>query len=339
MKYLVTGGAGFIGSVLAKALVTEGHQVKVLDDLSTGMESNIAALRRFNTGLEKSQDDLKFALHVGTATVFSSVCHLVDWADAVFHLAAVVGVRNVLEHPVNTMHVNLASTENVLVAADKDKKPVLIASSSEVYGKSEHGDFHEGDDLVLGPTSHGRWCYAATKALDEWMAFAHTKEKGVPTVAARFFNISGPGQRGRYGMVLPVFVRQAIAGLPITVFGDGKQRRTFTHVSDAVFCIMRLMELLQHGGDEVNGRAFNIGTTHPITIMDLAWLVKAEVGDTSRGIITVPYEEAYPEGTDDFQDMAYRCPDVGRLKRAIGYVPETPLEEIIRDIIAEVKSK
>jgi len=322
MRILVTGGAGFIGSNLCHLLRAEGHKVSVLDNLSTGLEANVMDLRQ----------DRSFSLHIGTACDEVKVLGLVDWAVVVIHLAAVVGVRSVLEYPIQTIHTNLHATEAVLEACRKTLTPVLIASSSEVYGKSEALFFHEDDDLILGPTSISRWSYACTKAMDEWMAFAYHAQYDIPIVVARFFNISGPGQLGRYGMVLPTFIQQAMIGEPLTVYGDGKQERTFTHVEDAIKCIRDLMELLVGRTDPANirGKAINIGTTKPISIGALAKLVNQLVG-SEEGICYIPYETAYDN--QGFQDMRFRCPSVQRLKDATGFVPELPVKRIIKDMV------
>lgn len=322
MRILVTGGAGFIGSNLCRLLRLEGHKVAALDNLSTGLESNVADLRT----------DPDFALHIGSARDMDPVWGLVDWSDAVVHLAAVVGVHSVLQDPAGTIHTNIRCTENVLQACRLWNTPVLIASSSEVYGKSSKAEFHEDDDLILGPTSISRWSYACSKAMDEWMAFAYHDQYDLPVVVARFFNISGPGQLGRYGMVLPRFVSQAMAGEPLTVYGDGSQERTFTHVYDAVECVSRLMELLVGRSDPalIRGKAINIGTTKPISIYSLAELVNRLVG-SDEGIVRIPYEEAY--GDKGFQDMSFRCPNVQRLKDALGFVPKLPIKNIIKDMI------
>jgi UDP-glucose 4-epimerase len=320
MRILITGGAGFIGSHLCEYLIKLGHRVAVLDDLSTGKESNLILIHGHPS----------FSLHVGSVLDFDKVEGLVHWADRVVHLAAVVGVKNVLAEPVKTIHDNIHGTENVLVAAKMHDTPVMLASSSEVYGKSVAMAFHETDDLVLGGTHLSRWSYAATKALDEWLGFAYCNRYNLPVMALRFFNITGPRQLGRYGMVVPTFVRQAIAGLPLTVYGTGHQARTFTHVRDVVECVSALLDLPLVSWHQ----AVNIGSTECVSIMSLARKVQ-EITHTESELMFVPYEEAYNDR--GFQDMDFRCPDVSRLMEMIDFVPETPLETIIQDVYLERK--
>jgi UDP-glucose 4-epimerase len=315
MRVLITGGAGFIGSHLAERLLAQGHRVLALDDLSTGSMSNIDPL--IGTA--------GFDYRIGSVMDEPLVAEMVDRCDVTVHLAAAVGVRLIVEQPVHTIETNVHGTEVVLDAVTRKSKKVVIASTSEVYGKSGHTPFREDADLVLGPTSHSRWAYACSKALDEWLALAYAREKDVPVVIARFFNTVGPRQTGRYGMVLPTFAQQALAGEPITVFGTGEQSRCFGHVHDAVEAIARLIET-----PDAVGQVFNIGSDEEVTMNRLAELVRDAAGSASE-IRHVPYAEAYPEG---FEDMYRRIPDVTKLERTIGFRPRTPLAKIIEDVIA-----
>jgi UDP-glucose 4-epimerase len=319
LKILITGGAGFIGSHLSEALLGRGDQVSVLDDLSTGSVANVQHLR----------DNPAFKLRVGSCLDVPLVAEMVDLADVTVHLAAAVGVRLIVERPVHTIETNVRATEVVLEAAARKGKTVLLASTSEVYGKSPKVPFHEDDDISLGPTNRSRWAYACSKALDEWLALAYHREKSLPVVILRFFNTVGPRQTGRYGMVLPTFVRQALTGEPITVFGDGTQARCFAHVRDVVRSVLLLMER-----SEAVGEVFNIGTSEEVTMLDLAKRVKA-AAESSSPIRMVPYDEAYTEG---FQDMPRRVPDVAKLHALIGYKPDTPLSRIIEDTIEDQRS-
>jgi UDP-glucose 4-epimerase len=318
MHYLITGGAGFIGSHLAETLLHEGHMVTIIDDLSTGAIRNIEDLKGM-TGFR----------HV-INSIFDRpmLAELIDDCDALFHLAAAVGVKLIVESPVRTIATNVKGTEAVLELASKKKKKVLLASTSEVYGKTSKVPFSEADDLVLGPTHKGRWSYACSKALDEFLALAHWREKQLPVVIVRLFNTVGPRQTGRYGMVLPTFVRQALQAHPITVYGDGTQSRSFTHVSDAV---QALIQLMQHPG--AVGEVFNIGSEEEITILELARLVKAMTNSRSE-ICHIPYDEAYEEG---FEDMQRRVPDIGKIKRLINFQPSQCIEEIVNDVVAYVR--
>lgn len=319
MKILITGGAGFIGSHLSEALLGRGDEVSVLDDLSTGSVANVQHLR----------DNPKFTLRVGSCLDTPLVAELVDLADVTVHLAAAVGVRLIVERPVHTIETNVRATEVVLEAAARKGKKVLVASTSEVYGKSPKVPFSEGDDISLGPTDRSRWAYACSKALDEWLAFAYGREKDLPVVIARFFNTVGPRQTGRYGMVLPTFVRQALAGEPITVYGDGTQSRCFGHVADAVRSVLGLLD-----HPDAVGQVFNVGNDEEVTIQRLAELVKEASGSSSE-IRLIPYDEAYAEG---FQDMPRRVPDVTKLEALIGYRPDTPLSRIIEDTIKDQRN-
>ncbi len=315
MRYLITGGAGFIGSHLADLLVSSGEEVFVIDDLSTGAVDNIRHLK----------GDPRFHYEIDTIANGPLLLELVDSVDLVFHLAAAVGVRLVVESPVRTIETNIHGTGWVLSAAAKKGKPVLVASSSEVYGKASTVPFREDDDMVLGPSSKARWSYACSKAIDEFLALAYFRERGLPTVVARLFNTVGPRQTGRYGMVVPTFVRQALAGDPLTVFGDGLQTRCFTHVRDVVSALRSLV-----GCEEAHGKVFNVGGLFEISMRDLALRVVELAGSRSQ-ISYVPYGSAYAEG---FEDMRRRVPSIERIQRLLGWAPSTDLDQIIRDVIS-----
>jgi UDP-glucose 4-epimerase len=320
MKVFITGGAGFIGSHLSQRLLDRGDQVMVLDDLSTGSMENIDHLvgRR------------GFDYRIGSATDVPLVAELVDRCDATVHLAAAVGVRLIVEKPVHTIETNVRATEVVLNAAAKKQRLVLVASTSEVYGKGAKIPYTENDDLTLGPTTHSRWAYACSKALDEWLALAYWREKHLPVIVARFFNTVGPRQTGRYGMVLPNFASQAVRGEPITVYGSGQQSRCFGHVQDAVEAVVRLLST-----PAAVGEVFNIGAAEEVTILELARRVREAAGSSSE-IVFVPYSEAYAEG---FEDMQRRVPAVDKLERTIGFRPTTPLATIIEDVIADQRAR
>jgi UDP-glucose 4-epimerase len=315
VKALITGGAGFLGSHLAEALLARGDTVYLLDNLSTGSIDNIEHLKsapRFHYAVDSVMNEPVTA-------------ELIDRVDVVFHLAAAVGVRLIVESPVNTIETNVHGTEMVLKLANKKKKKVLIASTSEVYGKSMDVPFHEDADLVMGATTKGRWSYACSKAIDEFLALAYWKEKKLPVVVFRLFNTVGPRQTGRYGMVIPNFVKQALLGHPITVFGDGQQSRCFTYVSDVVGALVALAE-----DPRAVGQVLNVGNDHEeVTILDLARRVKARTGSKSE-IVLVPYDKAYEEG---FEDMPRRVPDLTRLRALIGYEPKVHLDEILDRVI------
>jgi UDP-glucose 4-epimerase len=314
MRALITGGAGFIGSHLAEGLLERGDRVAVIDDLSTGRMENIQHLKgRAN-----------FQYTIDTIQNRTLMAELVDDADVVFHLAAAVGVRLIIESPVQTIETNVKGTELVLELAAKKRKRVLVASTSEVYGKANVLPFSEDNDLVLGPTSKSRWSYACSKAIDEFLALAYFKEKRVPVVIVRFFNTVGPRQMGQYGIVVPSFVQQALSGRPITVFGDGKQSRCFTWVGDAVRAVMALSD---HG--EAVGQVFNIGSEEEISIADLAYLVK-EKTESASPVVFVPYDKAYEEG---FEDMPRRVPDLSKIGRLVGYKPSVDLSATLDAII------
>jgi UDP-glucose 4-epimerase len=316
MKALITGGAGFVGSHLAEALLARGDEVFVLDNLSTGSIENIEHLKH----------DRRFHYVIDSVMNEPVAAELIDRADVVFHLAAAVGVRLIVESPVNTIETNVHGTEMVLKLANKKKKKVLLASTSEVYGKSNTVPFREDADLVLGPTAKGRWSYACSKAIDEFLALAYHKEKRLPVVVARLFNTVGPRQTGRYGMVIPNFVKQALLSHPLTVFGDGSQRRCFTYVTDVVGALLQLAER-----PEAVGQVFNVGNDHEeVTILDLARRVKQRTQSTSE-IVHVPYDQAYEEG---FEDMPRRIPDLGRIRSLLDYRPKVGLDDILDGVIA-----
>ena len=320
MRFLITGGAGFIGSHLAEALLARGDEVMVLDDLSTGSMENIRHLKA----------SPKFSYWIESVMNHALLAELVDESDLVMHLAAAVGVRLIVESPVRTIETNVKGTELVLQAAQKKKKPVFIASTSEVYGKSTAIPFHEDADLVLGPTIRGRWSYAASKALDEFLALAYWREKKLPVIVGRFFNTVGPRQTGRYGMVLPNFVRQAMKGSPITVFGTGKQSRCFCYVGDVVTALLKLVEKSQ-----AVGQVFNIGSTEEISIEGLALLVKQKLRSDSQ-ICYIPYDQAYEDG---FEDMIRRIPSIEKISKCIGWKSVTPLDATIDSIIQYFRQK
>ena len=320
MKVFITGGAGFIGSHLTERLLARGDKVLILDDLSTGQMDNIGHL----VGREG------FEHRVGSSLDVPLVSELVDRCDVTIHLAAAVGVMLIVDRPVHTIETNVRATEVVLNAAAKKQKLVLLASTSEVYGKGIKIPFSEDDDLKLGPTIHSRWAYACSKALDEWLALAYLREKKVPVVIARFFNTVGPRQTGRYGMVLPNFVAQALQGDPIRVFGSGEQARCFGHVYDAVESVLRLIDT-----PAAIGQVVNVGTDREVTINQLAEMVRVQAGSESR-IEHVPYSEAYAAG---FEDLDRRVPDVRKLERLTGFRFQHSLETIIADVIADQKAR
>jgi UDP-glucose 4-epimerase len=314
LRVLITGGAGFVGSHLAERLLAEGDEVWAVDNLSTGSIENIDHLR----------GDPRY--HYQTLDVLDGpkLAEIVDRCDAIFHLAAAVGVRLIVESPVHTIETNIRGTEVVLSLAARKKKLVILASTSEVYGKSAKVPFREDDDLVIGPTTKGRWSYACSKAIDEFLALAYWKEKKVPVIIVRLFNTVGPRQTGRYGMVLPNFVRQALAGRPLTIFGTGKQSRCFGYVGDVVKALTKLMRT-----EAAIGEVFNIGSNEEVTIEELARRVVAITGSSSP-LTYVPYEQAYEEG---FEDMLRRVPSIEKIERCIGFRPTTSLNEIIQKVV------
>jgi UDP-glucose 4-epimerase len=320
MRALITGGAGFIGSHLADALLDAGHQVLILDNLSTGSIDNISHLKH-RPGFE---------YYIDSVDNEPLLAELIDRSDVVFHFAAAVGVKLIVEQPVYTIETNVYGTEVVLKHANKKKKLVVIASTSEVYGKSEDVPFREDSDLVLGPTPKHRWAYACSKAIDEFLALAYWKERKLPVIIVRFFNTVGPRQTGQYGMVIPNFVRQALAGEPITVFGDGEQSRAFTHVSDVVDALLKLIAL-----PAAVGQVINIGTTQEVTIRALADRVR-ELAGSSSPIRLIPYDQAYESG---FEDMPRRVPDLTKIKAMIGYEPKHGLDDILVQVIDYFRRK
>ena len=319
-RVLITGGAGFVGSHLAEALLAAGHRVQIIDDLSTGTIDNVVHLK----------PNPKFSYVIDTVFNESLTAELVDAADVVFHLAAAVGVKLIVERPVHTIETNVHGTEVVLRHAVKKRKLVFIASTSEVYGKSADVPFREDADLVLGATTRHRWAYACSKMLDEFHALAYYKERKLPVVVFRLFNTVGPRQTGQYGMVLPNFARQALAGEPITVFGDGTQSRSFTYVGDVVRALLTLME--EPGAI---GQVLNIGNVEEVTIRGLAERVKAAAGSTSE-IVTIPYDQAYESG---FEDMPRRVPDLTKIRALIGYEPRVQLDEIIAHVLTDFRAR
>jgi UDP-glucose 4-epimerase len=321
MKALITGGAGFIGSHLAEALLAREDGVVVLDDLSTGSLQNILPIMRHP----------RFQFVLGSITDRQAVADAVAACDVVYHLAAAVGVRLVFEEPVRTIETNVEGTQRVLAACLRHGRKVLIASTSEVYGKdvrTDHGRFHEDENITIGPSI--RWSYATSKALDEFLARAYSKEKGLPIVIARFFNTVGPRQSAAYGMVMPRFVEQALRGEPITVYGDGSQVRTFTWVGDTVDAILRLMDV-----PDAEGEIFNVGSDEPVTMRELAERVRGTT-ESSSPITMIPYEQAYGPG---FEDVRYRVPNITKLRTMTGYAPTLGLDDILIRVIAHTRER
>ncbi len=318
MKVLITGGAGFIGSHLADLLLEQGEEVYAIDDLSTGSLKNV----------EHLQENLKFHLVVDTVLHEAVMNELVFKCDQIYHMAAVVGVKQIMNRPVETLETNVKGTEMVLRLANRHKKKILIASTSEVYGKVMEGDncylLAEDTDRLMGSTTKRRWAYACSKALDEFLALAYHEEKKLPVVVARLFNTVGPRQTGQYGMVIPNFVQKALIDKPIVVHGDGTQSRSFTHISDAVEALIALMS-----EPRAVGQVVNVGNTEEVTIKELALMVKDMSGSVSD-IEYIPYEKAYGPG---FEDMKRRCPDINRIKELIGFQPKVDLRGIIQSVI------
>ena len=314
MRVLITGGAGFIGSHLAEAYLNRGDDVLVIDDLSTGTIENISHLK----------DNPRFHYTIDSVHNQPVTAELVDQSDVIFHLAAAVGVKLIVESPVRTIETNVRGTEVILALANKKKRKVLIASTSEVYGLSADVPFREDGNLVMGATTKGRWSYACSKAIDEFLALAYWREKKLPTTVVRLFNTVGPRQTGRYGMVIPTFVKQALSGRPITVYGDGKQTRCFGYVGDVVGALIKLMD--QH---DAVGNVYNIGSNEEISIGNLAKKVR-ELTNSTSDIIFVPYDEAYEEG---FEDMPRRVPDISKINQLVGFKPEMSLDGILKSVI------
>ena len=314
MRVLITGGAGFIGSHLADAYLQRGDDVLIIDDLSTGTIENIRHLK----------DNPRFQYTIDSVHNQPVTAELVDQCDVVVHLAAGVGVKLIVESPVRTIETNVRGTEVVLALANKKQKRVLVASTSEVYGLSTDVPFKEDGNLVMGATSKGRWSYACSKAIDEFLALAYWREKKLPTTIVRLFNTVGPRQTGRYGMVIPTFVKQALAGRPITVFGNGKQTRCFGYVGDVVGALIKLLDTT----DSV-GQVYNIGSTEEISITMLAEKIR-ELTKSDSEIVFVPYDEAYEEG---FEDMPRRVPDTSKIKQLVGFEPKMKLEGILQSVI------
>jgi UDP-glucose 4-epimerase len=320
LRFLITGGAGFIGSHLAEHLLNRGDEVYIIDDLSTGSIENIKHFK----------DREKFHYTIDTIMNRAILAELIDYSDLIFHLAAAVGVRLIIESPVRTIETNIKGTELVLELAAKKKKKVVLASTSEIYGKSQQKTFKEEDDMVFGPTIKARWSYACSKAIDEFLAIAYCKEKKLPVVIVRLFNIVGPRQTGRYGMVIPTFIKQALGNKPITVYGNGKQTRTFTYIDDAV---QLLIDMALH--PQAAGEVFNVGGTEEISMKDLAYRIR-ELTNSNSEIVYIPYAEAYEEG---FEDMLRRVPNVRKVRKLLGYYPNRNLDDILIQTIEYYKNK
>jgi UDP-glucose 4-epimerase len=320
MRALITGGAGFIGSYLAEALLQKGWNVSVIDDLSTGSIKNIDRL--------KSHPNFDYT--IDTIMNIPLMAELIDRADYIYHLAATVGVRLIVESPVRTIETNIKGTEIVLELVAKKNKKILITSSSEVYGKSNKAPFREDDDLVLGPTIRARWSYACSKAIDEFLALAYYREKKLPVIICRLFNTVGPRQTGAYGMVIPRLVSQALCGAPLTVYGDGRQTRTFTDVCEVVWALRHLMQ-----EPAAIGEVVNIGGMEEISILAIAQKIKALTGSSSE-IRFIPIDEVYDK---NFEDMGRRVPDIEKARHLIGFNPHTGIDDILRKIIAHMKAE
>ncbi|HEX6085404.1 MAG TPA: GDP-mannose 4,6-dehydratase [Thermoanaerobaculia bacterium] len=315
MRVLITGGAGFIGSHLCDAHLERGDEVHIIDDLSTGSIDNIQHLKKHP----------RFHYTIDTVQNWAVLAELVDWCDVIYHMAAAVGVKLIVESPVRTIETNVRGTEIVLAAANKKKKKVLVASTSEVYGLSTEVPFREDGNLVMGATTKGRWSYACSKAIDEFLALAYWREKKLPTIVVRLFNTVGPRQTGQYGMVIPTLVKQAIARKPLTVYGDGKQTRCFGYVGDIVGALVKLVD-----HPDAVGQVYNIGSNQETSIGQLAERIR-ELTQSESEIVHIPYTEAYEEG---FEDMPRRVPDITKIGNLIGYKPQTDLDGILRQVIA-----
>lgn len=318
MRILITGGAGFIGSHLAEAYLEKGHEVYIIDDLSTGSVSNIEPLQ------SDKRYGHKLFVHIDTILNHDLMLELTGTCDVVFHLAAAVGVQYILENPLKSIKINVEGTEKVLEVCAKFKKRVLITSSSEVYGKHLHAPLVETDNIIYGPSSKFRWSYAASKLMDEFTALAYFRTNGLETIITRLFNTVGPRQTGAYGMVIPRLVSQALNNEPLTVYGDGTQTRTFTFVKDVVEGLSALMAC-----DDAVGEVFNIGGTEEITILDLAARIIQETGSRSA-VELIPYEQAYAK---DFEDMQRRVPSIEKIRERVGFQPVTDLDTILREVI------
>lgn len=318
MKILITGGAGFIGSYLSEELLKEGHDVYIIDDLSTGNMNNIEHLK----------SNKRFHYTIDTIMNFPVLLELVGQCDIVFHLAAAVGVKLIVDNPVRTLETNIRGTENVLEAAARKNKLVLFSSTSEIYGKNNNLPFKEDSDIVLGPTSRSRWSYACSKAVGEFLALAYHRDKGLPVIIVRLFNTIGPRQTGRYGMVVPRFIKQALAGEPLTVYGDGLQTRSFIYIGDVVRALVDLLKT-----QKAIGGIFNIGSPQEVSIISLAKRI-IELTGSKSGIEFIPYEKAYTEG---FEDMLRRVPDISKINRLTGFVPRTRLDDALKLIVTHEK--
>ncbi len=319
MKYLITGGCGFIGSHLLEKILSGENEIFVIDDLSTGSLNNV----------EKFIDRKNFHLFIDTILNASLLEELIKKCDFVFHLAAVVGVKRVMENPVDSVIINVEGSYNVLKLCARHGKKIFLASTSEVYGKNENTPFMEDADIVIGNTKKKRWSYACTKAIDEFLAFAFFEEKNLPVVVGRFFNTVGPRQSDRYGMVIPRFIKQALNDLPITVFGDGGQTRCFVHVNDIVEGVVKLIQK-----DEAYGEVFNMGSTEEISIKDLAYMIK-DATHSSSEIIFVNPEAVYSKG---FEDMSRRVPDISKIRNLTGFSPRYTVKDIITDCLKDIEN-
>lgn len=318
MKILITGGAGFIGSYLSEELLKEGHDVYVIDDLSTGSMNNIEHLK----------SNKKFRYTIDTIMNFPVLLELIGQCDIAFHLAAAVGVKLIVDNPVRTLETNIRGTENVLEAAARKNKLVLFSSTSEIYGKNNNLPFKEDSDIVLGPTSRSRWSYACSKAVGEFLALAYHRDKGLPVIIVRLFNTIGPRQTGRYGMVVPRLIKQALTGEPLTVYGDGLQTRSFIYVGDVVRVLVDLLKT-----QKAIGGIFNIGSPQEVSIISLAKRI-IELTGSKSGIEFIPYEKAYTEG---FEDMLRRVPDISKINKLTGFVPRTSLDDALKLIVTHEK--
>jgi UDP-glucose 4-epimerase len=324
MRVLITGGAGFIGSHLAEAYLERGDEVYIIDDLSTGSLDNLSPLK------EKAAFQKRLFVHIDTIHNRELLLELVGTCDVVQHLAAAVGVRYILDHPMESIKTNIQGTEVVLEFCNKFKKKVMIASTSEVYGKHLHAPLIETDNIIYGPSSKFRWSYAASKLMDEFMSLAYFRTTGLPVAVVRLFNTVGPRQTGAYGMVIPRFVSQALKGEPLTVYGDGNQTRTFTYVKDVVWALMNLMET-----DQAFGEVFNIGGTEEVSMLDLAKMIVAATHSSSE-IRILPYDQVFGK---DFEDMQRRVPSIEKIKNLIGFDPKTPLDAILTKVITFMQKR